>query len=69
MVLGEGEASEDPVQTVKDIYAKGGSKDSDEFLRPIIVGGDERRLKDDDTVLFFNYRSGMFSAPKVEYSR
>lgn len=57
MVLGEGTQTDDPVQAIKDVYAKGGPKDSDEFLKPIIVGGDERRLKDDDTVLFFNYRS------------
>lgn len=58
MVLGEGTPADDPVQAIKDVYAKGGPKDADEFLKPIIVGGDERRLKDDDTLLFFNYRSG-----------
>ncbi|KAL6869466.1 hypothetical protein ACO1O0_000792 [Amphichorda felina] len=57
MVLGEGTPADDPVQAIKDVYAKGGPKDADEFLKPIIVGGDERRLKDDDTLLFFNYRS------------
>ncbi|KAI6782169.1 phosphoglycerate mutase-like protein [Emericellopsis cladophorae] len=57
MVLGEGTTSDDPVQTVKESYAKGGGKDGDEFLKPIIVGGDERRIKDEDTMLFFNYRS------------
>lgn len=45
MVLGEGTTAEDPVQAIKDVYAKGGSKDADEFLKPIIVGGEERRLK------------------------
>lgn len=45
MVLGEGEASEDPVATVKARYEKGGSKDKDEFLTPIIVGGDDARIK------------------------
>ncbi|KAM6536939.1 hypothetical protein FALCPG4_002905 [Fusarium falciforme] len=54
---GEGEASEDPVATVRARYERGGEKDRDEFLTPIIVGGDERRIKDDDTVFFFNYRS------------
>jgi 2,3-bisphosphoglycerate-independent phosphoglycerate mutase len=42
MVLGEGEASEDPVKTVKERYEKG---ETDEFLKPIIVGGDEGRIK------------------------
>lgn len=42
LVQGEGEASEDPVKTVKERYEKG---ETDEFLKPIIVGGDEGRLK------------------------
>ena len=45
VVLGEGTATEDPVQAVKDVYAQEGSKNGDEFLKPIIVGGEERRLK------------------------
>ncbi|KAF7553157.1 hypothetical protein G7046_g7174 [Stylonectria norvegica] len=57
MILGEGEESDDPVATVKARYERGGLKDKDEFLSPIIVGGDEARIKDDDTVFFFNYRS------------
>ncbi|KAI7925136.1 hypothetical protein M0657_004302 [Pyricularia oryzae] len=54
LVLGEGEASEDPVKTVKERYEKG---ENDEFLKPIVVGGDEGRIKDGDNVFFFNYRS------------
>ena len=42
MILGEGEDSDDPVKTVKERYEKG---ENDEFLKPIIVGGDERRIK------------------------
>lgn len=42
MVLGEGEESRDPVKTVKERYEKG---ENDEFLKPIIVGGAERRIK------------------------
>lgn len=45
MVHGEGTETDDPVQAVKDVYAKGGDKDCDEFLKPIIVGGKERRLQ------------------------
>lgn len=45
MVLGEGTETDDPVQAVKDVYAQGGSKDTDEFLKPIVVGGKERRLQ------------------------
>ncbi|KAK7736418.1 hypothetical protein SLS63_003396 [Diaporthe eres] len=54
LVLGEGEASSDPVATVKERYEKG---ENDEFLKPIIVNGDAGRIKDDDVVFFFNYRS------------
>lgn len=54
VVVGEGEDSADPVATIKERYEKG---ENDEFLKPIIVGGKERRVQDDDTMLFFNYRS------------
>lgn len=54
LVLGEGEESTDPVQTVKERYEKG---ENDEFLKPIIVGGKESRIQDGDEVFFFNYRS------------
>ncbi|KAI1339751.1 BPG-independent [Xylariaceae sp. FL0016] len=54
IVLGEGEASTDPVKTIKERYEKG---ENDEFLKPIIVGGDDARIKDGDEVFFFNYRS------------
>lgn len=42
LVLGEGEASSDPVATVKERYEKG---ENDEFLKPIIVNGEEARIK------------------------
>ena len=42
LVLGEGEDSEDPVATVAERYGKG---ETDEFLKPIIVGGKERRIQ------------------------
>lgn len=42
MVLGEGEQSDDPVKTVKERYEKG---ENDEFLKPIVVGGQEGRIK------------------------
>lgn len=45
MVHGEGEASEDPVATVKARYEDDGDNNRDEFLTPIIVGGDESRIK------------------------
>lgn len=42
LVTGEGEESSDPVQTIKERYEK---KENDEFLKPIIVGGSERRIQ------------------------
>ena len=54
IVTGEGEDAEDPVAKIKERYEKG---ETDEFLKPIIFGGNERRIQDGDTVFFFNYRS------------
>lgn len=45
MVLGEGTETDDPVKAVEEVYAKGGDKDADEFLKPIIVGGKEARIQ------------------------
>lgn len=42
VVLGEGEDSTDPVKTIKERYEKG---ETDEFLKPIIFGGQERRVQ------------------------
>lgn len=57
MVHGKGQEVTDPVQAIKDVYALGGDKDRDEFIKPIILNGKEARIQDDDTVFFFNYRS------------
>lgn len=54
MVTGEGEETSDPVQTFQKRYDAG---ETDEFLKPIIINGSEGRIKDNDTVFFFNYRS------------
>lgn len=42
VVIGEGEDSTDPVKTIQERYEKG---ENDEFLKPIIVGGQERRVQ------------------------
>lgn len=54
LVTGEGEETSDPVATVEERYKK---DETDEFLKPIIVNGSEARVKDNDTLFFFNYRS------------
>jgi 2,3-bisphosphoglycerate-independent phosphoglycerate mutase len=50
MVLGEGEQSDDPLKTIKGRYEKG---ENDEFLKPIIVGGEDSRIKGWWTTLLF----------------
>ncbi|RPA73232.1 hypothetical protein BJ508DRAFT_371138 [Ascobolus immersus RN42] len=58
IILGKGEVSEDPVATIRARYElPGDEQQTDEFLKPIIVNGDEARVKDNDTLFFFNYRS------------
>ena len=42
LITGEGEESNDPVATIKERYGK---DENDEFLKPIIVGGRERRIQ------------------------
>ncbi|KAM0798673.1 2,3-bisphosphoglycerate-independent phosphoglycerate mutase [Usnea florida] len=57
VVIGEGPDvthSTDPVAAIKEKYTKG---ENDEFLKPIVVGGKEARVQDNDTLFFFNYRS------------
>lgn len=45
LVLGEGDEATDPVQAIEDAYAKGGDNGRDEFLKPIILNGQEGRIK------------------------
>lgn len=42
LVKGEGEKGEDVVKTIEERYKK---DETDEFLKPIIVNGDEGRIK------------------------
>jgi len=42
MCLGEGEESSDPANTIKERYGVG---ENDEFLKPIIVGGQDARIQ------------------------
>ncbi len=52
LVLGTGEQTEDLLATIGARHAK---QETDEFVRPIILGGGER-IGDNDAVVFFNYR-------------
>ena len=42
LVCGEGEESSDPVATIEERYSRG---ETDEFLKPIVLGGMEARVK------------------------
>ena len=53
LVQGLGEHSDDVLKTLADRYQK---DETDEFLKPIILGS-QGRIQDGDTLLFFNYRS------------
>ncbi|KIJ62198.1 hypothetical protein HYDPIDRAFT_95142 [Hydnomerulius pinastri MD-312] len=52
----KGEETTDVLKTIDERYALA-QKETDEFLKPIIVNGKDGRIKDGDTLFFFNYRS------------
>ncbi|MDL5045400.1 2,3-bisphosphoglycerate-independent phosphoglycerate mutase [Oscillatoria amoena NRMC-F 0135] len=55
IVEGKGEKASDPVQALKDSYAK---DVTDEFVLPVVVVKDRQPIiQDGDTMLFFNFRS------------
>ncbi len=56
IVLGQGEARGDaPSAAVAEKYGQG---ETDEFLKPLVFGqAGERRVRDGDVVLFFNFRA------------
>ena len=53
LVLGEGEHANSSIEAVKQSYAK---DETDEFVLPTVIDGDDSRIKDDDAIIFFNYR-------------
>ncbi|MCM1072311.1 MAG: 2,3-bisphosphoglycerate-independent phosphoglycerate mutase [Bacteroides sp.] len=53
LLLGEGEKADSAIEGVKKSYEKG---ETDEFVLPTVIGGDESRIHDNDAVIFFNYR-------------
>lgn len=57
MVLGQGEMAEDPIQALKDSYAK--EVYDEEFVPTVITQGGQpvARIQDNDAIVFFNYRS------------
>ena len=53
LLLGEGLHSTSACDAVKESYARG---DNDEFVLPTVIGGEESRIKDNDSVIFINFR-------------
>lgn len=57
MVLGQGPTTEDPLQALKDSYAK--EVYDEEFVPVVVTQGGQPigKVQDNDAVIFFNYRS------------
>ena len=53
LLLGEGEKASSACEAVKNSYAIG---NTDEFVLPTVIGGEESRIHDNDAIIFFNYR-------------
>ncbi len=53
LLLGEGNKAENAIAGVKASYD---NKFTDEFVEPIVCGGEESRIHDNDAIIFFNYR-------------
>jgi 2,3-bisphosphoglycerate-independent phosphoglycerate mutase len=54
LVLGRGRKAISPTAAITESYNRG---DSDEFIEPYIIGKGDSRIKDGDSVIFFNLRS------------
>lgn len=54
LVNGEGERSENLIQTLEQRYAGG---ETDEFIKPIVAAGLQARIEPGDVVISFNYRT------------
>ena len=53
LLLGEGEHAATACEGVKASYERG---DNDEFVLPTVIGGEESRIHDNDSVILINYR-------------
>jgi len=53
LLLGEGETATSACEAVQNSYAK---NENDEFVQPTMIGGEKSRIKDNDAVIFFNFR-------------
>ncbi len=53
LILGEGNNSSDSAQAITDSYA---NEINDEFVLPTVTGGSNSRIKDNDSIIFINFR-------------
>ena len=53
LILGEGETAKTACEAVQNSYAAG---KNDEFVEPTMIGGEDSRIKDNDAIIFFNFR-------------
>ena len=53
LLFGEGEKAATACEGVKASYARG---DNDEFVLPTVIGGEESRIHDNDSIIFINFR-------------
>lgn len=53
LLLGEGETAPTAKVAVEQSYAKG---ENDEFVLPTVIGGEESRIHDNDSIIFWNFR-------------
>ncbi len=49
LILGEGKHASSAVEGVKKSYEKG---ETDEFVLPTVIGGEESRIHDNDAIIF-----------------
>ena len=54
LVHGEGEKSSNIIESLKQRYNTG---ETDEFIKPIVLKDEDARIKEDDVVISFNYRT------------
>ena len=53
LLLGEGEHASSAEEAIQQSYAKG---NNDEFVLPTAIGGEDSRIHDNDSVIFWNFR-------------
>lgn len=53
LLFGEGEVASNACEGVQNSYAEG---KNDEFVEPTMIGGEKSRIKDNDSIIFFNFR-------------